>query len=217
MSAVTLQFLAEQLELGEQLVAGRSRMFAPQDLPGRYGRAIKAIDYLLDIMACESVVAGGWAVWRHGFFGRMTQDVDIVLPANRVDEFLRLACVSGFEVRGGKQGRWPKVWHKESGIKVDILPEGGRPGTNSRPAPTTIPHPSTMGAAGPQLCYINLVSLIELKLAAGRARDESDVIELVRSNPDQVEAIRGHLTTVHGDYVKAFERLLERAKEQQDE
>ena len=43
-------------------------------------------------------MAGGWAVWRHGYLGRVTQDVDIVVPAARVDELLRVASVSGFEV-----------------------------------------------------------------------------------------------------------------------
>ncbi len=50
----------------------------------------------------------------------------------------------------------------------------------------------------------------------GRARDESDVVELLRSNLDQAEGVHQHLATVHADYVVAFERLLSRAREQQD-
>ena len=34
---------------------------------------------------------------------------------------------------------------------------------------------------------------------------------------DQIEAIRPHLATVHGDYVVAFDKLLERVREQRDE
>jgi hypothetical protein len=56
-----------------------------------------------------------------------------------------------------------------------------------------------------------------LKLAAGRARDESDVVELLRSNPGEADAIRSHLATVHGDYLVAFDRLAQRAREQQDQ
>src|SRR5262245_54620343 len=94
----TLASLAERLELADQLHAGRDRMLEPQDLPGRYGRVIRALDHLLEVIGAESVVAGGWAVWRHGFEGRMTQGVDIVLAADQVDEFLRVALVSGFEI-----------------------------------------------------------------------------------------------------------------------
>jgi hypothetical protein len=214
---VTLESLTEQLRLADELFAGRDHMFEPQDLPGRWGRVIRALDHLLQVVDCPAVVGGGWAVWRHGFQGRMTQDVDIVLPTDRIDDFLRAAAVAGFEVLAHPPGRWPKLIHKETGIKVDILPEGQRPGTPTKPAPTTLPHPSALGASGTTLRYITLPALIELKLAAGRGRDESDVIELMRANPDQVDAVRRHLASVHADYVVAFDRLLQRAREQQDE
>ena len=217
MSKVTLEFLTEQLNLGEQLIAGRNSMFDPQDLPGRYGRVIRELDRVLAAIDCEAVVGGGWAVWRHGYFGRMTQDVDIILPSAQIEEFLRVAAVSGFEAFEQNTGRWPKVLHKETDIMVDLLPEGGRPGTASQPAPTTIPHPSEMGASGTSLRYIQLPALIELKIAAGRGRDESDVIELMRVNRDQTDTIREHLVKVHSDYVTAFDQLVKRAREQQDE
>jgi hypothetical protein len=217
MMSVTLESLAERLDLADALLAGRDRMFEPQDLPGRYGRVIKAVDHLLQAVGCEAVLGGGWAVWRHGFHGRVTQDVDIVLAADRLDEFLRAASVAGFDVLPQPPGRWPKLMHRETNIKVDILPEGQRPGTVSRPAPTTLPHPSALGAAGHALRYITLPALIELKLAAGRVRDEGDVVELVRANPRHVEAVRRHLATAHADYVAAFDRLVERARDQRDE
>jgi hypothetical protein len=191
-------------------------MFEPQDLPGRYGRVIHAIDHVLQVMACESVLAGGWAVWRHGFTGRITQDVDIVIPANSLEEFLQVACVSGFEAMPQPEGRWPKLRHKETDVQVDLLPEAARPGTESRPAPTTIPHPSRMGAKAGVLRYIHLPYLIELKLAAGRARDEADVVELLRANAQLLPTIRTHLVGVHPDYVQAFDQLARRAQEQQD-
>jgi hypothetical protein len=214
--AVTLEFLTEQLELGDQLRAGRHTMFAPQDLPGRYGRVVKAIDHLLGALGCEAVLAGGWAVWHHGYVARLTQDIDIVLPRDRVEAFLRLASVSGFEVLPQPEGLRPKVRHKETDIDVDILPEGGRPGTAARPAPTLIGPPSALGAAGPTLCYIKLPSLVELKLAEGRTRDENDVAELVRANPERTAEVRAHLAAMHADYVREFDRLAERAREQQD-
>ena len=217
MRAVTLDFLAQQLELGEQLLQARGTMFAPQDLPGRYGQVVKAIDHLLRAVECEAVVAGGWAVWHHGYFARMTQDIDIALAKERVDAFVQAAAVSGFEVLPQPTGRWPKLRHKETDIQVDILPEGERPGTASKLAPTTIPNPSVMGAAGFLLRYIELPALVELKLAAGRGRDESDVIELIRANPERASVIRLHLAGIHEQYVDAFDRLVERAREQEDQ
>lgn len=217
MGGTTLEFLTEMVELNEQLLAGRDSMLEPQDLPGRYGRVIRALDHLIQAMGCESVLAGGWAVWRHGFTARVTQDVDIVLAADRVDEFLRVAAVSGFEVLPRRPGRWPKLRHEETGVKVDILPEGAQPGTPDEPAPTTIPHPAKMGGKGGRISYVFLPSLIELKLAAGRLRDQNDVLELIRTNPMLLDSIRQHLATVHPCYVSAFDRLVEQARKQRDE
>ena len=44
------------------------------------------------------MLGGGRAVWRHGYVGRVTQDVDVVLPADRLFEFTRLASGSDFDV-----------------------------------------------------------------------------------------------------------------------
>ncbi|MGH7128799.1 MAG: hypothetical protein ACREIV_09530 [Planctomycetaceae bacterium] len=216
MNPSTLEVLTEQLELADALQTGRDRMLEPQDLPGRYGRVVRAVDHLLGVLGCESVLAGGWAVWRHGYVGRVTQDVDIVLPADRIDEFLQAASVSGFEIPPQPAGRWPKVHHKQTDVTVDVLPEGGRPGSSSHPAPTTIPHPIVLGADVGILRYIHLRGLIEVKLGAGRGRDESDVIELERANMERADAIRQHLESVHSDYVAAFDRLVDRAREQED-
>jgi hypothetical protein len=205
---LTIDTLTQQLQLADDLLAGRDRMLEPQDLPGQYGRVVRALDLVLRDCDCEAVVGGGWAVWRHGFVGRVTQDIDIALPNDVLDEFINAASVSGFEVVTQPEGRWPKLCHRETGIEVDILPEGGRPGTAARPAPTTIPHPQVMGAVRGMLKYSTLPSLVELKLAAGRLRDEADVVELARENRDRVDELRRHLQVVHPQYAARFEELL---------
>ncbi|MFL5330976.1 MAG: hypothetical protein ACJ8C4_18950 [Gemmataceae bacterium] len=193
--------------MAEALRLGRDRMLEPQDLPGRFGRVIKAIDRVLAAAGIQAVLAGGWAVWRHGYDGRMTNDVDVAIAADRVTEFMQMAAVSGFQVLNVGAGQWPKLIHKDTGIQVDILAEGARPGMSTRPAPTTIPSPQLMGARGSALTYIRLESLVELKLAAARPKDEADVIELIRANPERWTEIRAHLETIHNSYVEAFDRL----------
>jgi hypothetical protein len=205
---VTAPFLAEQLAIADALVSRREHMLQPQDLPGRYGRVIQALDQVLAACDCEAVVGGGWAVWRHGYVGRVTQDVDIVLPTDRIEDVQRTASVTGFDVLTPAPGRWPKLMHRETGIQVDILPEGGRPGTPARPAPTTIAHPREMGAERGALHYIALPSLVELKLAAGNLRDEADVLELARENRERLNEIRAHLKRVHEQYARRFDELV---------
>ena len=217
---LTSQTLEKQLQLADELLAGRDRMFEPQDLPGRYGRVVQALDQLLNACDCESVVGGGWAVWRHGYLGRVTQDVDIALPADRIETFLQSAPLCGFDVlKSSAAGNWPKLQHRDTGIDVALvlegerLPEGGRPGTATKPAPTTIPHPRNMGAAKGKLNYISLPALVELKLAAGRLRDEADVVELIRENSERVGEIQSHLASVHQQYADRFAELIEQSKE----
>lgn len=216
MHAETSAQLLDQLQLAELLRVGRDEMLEPQELPGRYGRVIRALDRVLQVAGAEAVVAGGWAVWRHGYVGRVTQDVDIVVPASLLDGLLRVASVSGFDVLTVPAGLWPKLRHRESDINVDLLPEGGTPGTRARLAPTTIPHPSRLGAQSGILKYIDLPGLIELKLAAGRARDESDIVELILANRERVPSIREHLRRVHEAYAARFDELLARAEDQTD-
>ena len=210
---LSTELLSEQLHIADALLVGRQTMFEPQDLPGRYGRVVKALDQILAACQCEAVVGGGWAVWRHGYLGRVTQDIDIVIPADRLEDFLQSATVSGFELLDTPSGNWPKLVHRETGIEVDILTEGGRPGTAARPAPTTIPHPRTMGAISGKLAYISFPALVELKLAAGRLRDDADIEELIRENPELVDEVAIHLDKVHPDYARRFAELIQRSKE----
>jgi hypothetical protein len=205
---LTAETLSQQLELADALLAGRDQMQEPQDLPGRYGRVVRALDQVLHACDCEAVVGGGWAVWRHGYIGRVTQDIDIALSSNRIEDFLQAASVAGFDVLNQAEGRWPKLTHRETGIEVDILPEGSRPGTAAKTAPTTIPHPKLMGASRGTLNYISLPSLIELKLAVGRLRDEADVVELIRENQDRLDEIRRHLQSVHSEYARRLGELI---------
>jgi hypothetical protein len=213
MQQVTLPFLTEQVELAETLQAGRDTMLEPRDLPGRYGRVVRAVERILQATNIEAVLGGGWAVWRHGYSARVTQDVDIALPADRIEEFQRVASVSGFQLLESQPGRWPKMVHKDTGVQVDILPEGAQPGRPGKLAPTTIPHPKSMGAEAGHLHYLSLPALIVLKIAAGRARDESDVVELLRANADEVANLRTYVAGVHGDYLLAFDRLAQQAAE----
>lgn len=210
---MSAQTLVDRLDLADALLAGRDSMLEPQDLPGRYGRVVQSLDRVLMACGCESVVGGGWAVWRHGYVGRVTQDIDVVIPDDKLAEFMQVASVSGFDVINVPEGNWPKLTHRDTGIDVDILPEGGRPGTAARPAPTTISHPRTMGSEPGRLKYIGLPALVELKLAAGRLRDEADVVELIKENSDQLDSLRVHLAAVHPQYSARLEDLIARSRE----
>ena len=215
MRATKQSDLVEMVELAETLYEKRSQMHEPQDLPGRFGRVIKAIDRVLKAIEAESVLAGGWAVWHHGMPERITRDLDIVIATDKIEDFLQAASVAGFQVLARKPGRWPKLIHKETGVGVDLMPEGARPGRPDRPAPIMIRNPHDLGAEGRRLRYINFVSLIELKVAAGRGKDEVDVMELLKASPEAIPVIRHHLASSHAEILARFDRLAARAQEEQ--
>ena len=98
-------------------------MSQPSDLPGRFGRTVRDIERLLRATAVPAAVAGGWSVWHHGYVGRVTEDVDIVIPQCGEADLLINAPLFGFDLVPGNPGSWPKLLHQETGIRVDLMPE----------------------------------------------------------------------------------------------
>lgn len=183
-------------------------------MPGRYGKAIKDLERLLQAADASSVVAGGWAVWRHGYAGRVTEDVDIVIAQKDIDRLQELATDFGFDFFAPPDGRWPKMIHRQTGIDVDILPENGVPGTPSRPALEPIGNPVRYQAVKGSLVFVSLNGLIELKLGAGRARDIADLVELIKVNRSELSSVLEHLATIHPVYVERFSGLIREADEE---
>ena len=201
-------------ELASELRLMNVESSLPRDLPGPYGGAIADLERLLTATETLAVVAGGWAVWRHGFAGRVTDDVDVVVPEDKLDELKSVAPMCGFEVLSVPPGRWPKMVHRATSIDVDLLPENGIPGTPSRPARIAIQHPRQYAATLRTLHFIPLINLIELKLGAGRAKDIADIIELIQQHPNQLEAISQHLSDLDPAYLVRFQELREQADEE---
>jgi hypothetical protein len=202
------------LETADELLHRGDTMFEPHDLPGRYGRVISDLERLLSATETLAVVAGGWAVWRHGYVGRVTQDVDVVIPQDKQADLLRSGPICGFDALTVSCGNWPKLFHRETGIDVDLLPEAAFPGTVSRQAPVPIRHPAEYGAELGQLKYIPVEALFELKLGAHRAKDIADLVELIKVNSGQLQDIRDSLAAVHLQYVNEFDQLTAEAREE---
>ena len=201
-------------EIAEQLLIMDTETTEPRDLPGRYGRVVRDLERLLAATDTLSVVAGGWAVWRHGFAGRVTEDVDIVVPLDRLRVLQSAAPLCGFNYLPPPEGRWPKLQHRETNIEVDFLPEDRLPGTPARPALVPIGHPSRYQASLDGLRFISLPGLIELKIGAGRAKDIADIIALIKHNPHQLAAIADHLQEIHPEYAMRFSELIQQAADE---
>jgi hypothetical protein len=147
---------------------------------GAVHEALRKITKRLDELGIPYSVVGGLALFRHGY-RRFTEDVDLlVTPENLriIHEKLEgLGYVAPFT-------QSKNLRDTELGVKIEFLLAGGYPG-DGKPKPVSFPDPTTASIEQNGIRYLNLSTLVELKIAsgmtgAGRRKDLSDVEELIK-------------------------------------
>lgn len=128
-------------------------------------------------------IAGAMAANAHGH-RRTTADVDVLLRredlARFKDRWIGRGWLDLFE---GSKGFRDTL----NGVKVDVLLVGDYPG-DGKPKPVSFPAPESVREVHDEsVPYVNLVSLLELKIASGmtathRLQDLADAIQLIRVN-----------------------------------
>lgn len=145
-------------------------------------------------------IIGGMAVNAHGH-RRTTGDVDFLVTAEGFDAFLKSPASVDFE---RVQGRSRRFLDRATGVTFDLLITGRFPG-NGRPGPIAFPDPAAVKQQLGDLPYVDLTTLIQLKLAARRHKDFGDVVELIRTQGlDEVFADKLH-PSVRADYIECLE------------
>jgi hypothetical protein len=142
-------------------------------------RTLAKITQRLEALGVPYAVAGGMALFAHGF-RRFTEDVDILVTREGLEIIHRhlegLGYVPPFA--GSKNLR-----DAESGVRIEFLVAGDYPG-DGKPKPIAFPDPSQANVEMEGIHYLRLSSLIELKLASGmtnplRLLDIADVQRLI--------------------------------------
>lgn len=148
---------------------------------GNVHEALRKITRHLTEMGIAYSVVGGLALFRHGY-RRFTEDVDLLVSPTAIqtihEQLEGLGYVAPF--RGSKNLR-----DTELGVKIEFLVAGGFPG-DGKPKPVAFPDPTNVSFERDGIRYLNLPTLIELKLASGisnpgRIRDLADVLELIKA------------------------------------
>lgn len=122
-------------------------------------------------------VMGGMAVWVHGY-RRFTDDVDVLLTPEGLEAFRERFVPKNYEPVPGRNRRF---LDRKNGVVVDLLVTGGFPGF--RPdSPILFPDPAQVRQEIDKIFYIDLVTLIQLKLAARRHQDFADVVNLIAAH-----------------------------------
>jgi hypothetical protein len=145
-------------------------------------------------------VMAGMAVYAHGH-ERMTNDVDVLLTRAGLEEFRRCFVPKYYEQDPKRRRRFVD---KKDRITVDILVTGFYPG-RGEPGPVAFPDPEAVREQILKINYINLPTLVQLKLAARRYQDFADVVNLISvHNLDESFAERLH-PTLRRDYIECLE------------
>lgn len=145
-------------------------------------------------------VMGGMAVYVHGH-ERMTKDVEILLTAGGLEQFRTLFVPKYYDIVPGRVRRFTE---RANGVSLDILVTGKFPGSG-KPGPIAFPDPADVRQLHNKTYYVDLLTLILLKLAARRYQDFADVVNLIRAN-DLDESFGKKLhASVRQDYIECLE------------
>jgi len=186
---------------------GKPYSLRPQDAKRRLADDLARICRHLDV---PPVVIGGLAVNHHGYM-RLTADVDILVSkGDAVALYRKLRAELG----------WKR--HAEGfkntllGVSVDICVEGERTSPGST---ETFPNPADLQTLDVRPLPVPALSeLIALKVMSGRARDDADVVELLKRHPSRVPSLRraasGRLRTEEAR--RRLDHLIARAKEERE-
>ena len=114
-------------------------------------------------------IVGGMAVNAHGH-RRTTGDVDFLVTAEGFNAFLKLLAAGDFD---RVQRRARRFRDRATAVTFDLLVAGRFPGSGV-PGPIAFPDPAAVKQQIGGLPYVNLPTLIQLKLAARRHKDFGD-------------------------------------------
>jgi hypothetical protein len=145
-------------------------------------------------------IMGGMALYVHGH-RRMTDDVDVLLTPDSFAEFKRLFVPKNYEPLPGRARRFTD---RANGVILDVLVTGLHPGSG-KPGPIAFPDPAAVRELKDNVYYIDLNTLMELKLAAGRHQDFADVVHLIDIHGlDETFQSKLH-TSVRSDFIECLE------------
>ena len=140
--------------------------------------ALTRITERLESLGIPYALVGGMALFQHGY-RRFTEDVDLLIREKDLQPIHMALEGRGYvpPFQGSKNLR-----DTEAGVAIEFLIAGEFPG-DGKQKPVAFPDPATASVEINGLKCVNLVTLIELKLASGmtssgRLKDLADVQEL---------------------------------------
>jgi hypothetical protein len=141
---------------------------------------LRGITTRLDDLGVPHAVAGDIALFRHGL-RRFTEFVEILVGNESLTDIRTELAGIGYLL----PNRYSKNLRDAiSGVRIEFLTTGDCPGDGNE-KPVAFPDPGAVSFDADGIRYIDLPSIVELKLASGmtnplRMRDLADVLELIK-------------------------------------
>jgi hypothetical protein len=143
-------------------------------------KTLRRLAHRLDELCIEYALAGGMAMFLHGY-RRFTEDVVFLVSSESLarihDEIEGRGYVRPFEAS-------KNLRDAETRVKIDFLVTGQFPGTG-KPGPVAFPDPRDVYQVIDGVRVVNLPTLVQLKLASGqspdRFKDLGDAQEMIRT------------------------------------
>jgi hypothetical protein len=147
---------------------------------GKVQESLVRITHKLDELSIPYAVVGGMALFAHGF-RRYTEDVDILVTRESLHRIHQELSGRGYVPPFEKS---KNLRDTETQVKIEFLISGGFPGDGKK-KPIAFPDPEGVVEILQGIRYVNLHTLVELKLASGisdphRGKDLTDIEEMIR-------------------------------------
>jgi hypothetical protein len=163
-------------------------------------RTLVRVAERLQASGISFAIVGGMAVNAHGY-RRTTADVDFLLSADGLAAFRALVESGEFRPVPGRPRRFIEP---ATGVCFDLLIAGMFPGSG-RPGPIGFPDPAQVSQVIEGCPVVDLPTLVQLKLAAGRYGDFNDVVNLIRANDLDERFLPRLHPTLHDDFIECLE------------
>ena len=147
---------------------------------GEVFKTMRQLTQKLDSLGIAHAVVGGLALDAHGF-RRLTVDVDILVTREGLKKVHENLDGRGYLPPFEKSKH---LRDTDNGVRIEFLTTGEFPG-DGKPKPVAFPDPADVAVEIEGIKYINLPTLVELKLASGisnpgRLKDIADVQETIK-------------------------------------
>jgi hypothetical protein len=183
----------------------------------QFSRATQLLQRVADELRAPIAIVGGLAAIYHQV-PVTTTDIDIVVPQDRLRDFLTLAVRAGLTLARESPSGWSALeYHDPDGnVEIEVVPEGGRSPRDPPHAPPT-PSPQQLGVSQ-GLGYACFAGWVALKLVAAREKDRYHLIEAFKqATQEQIASAVVWARQMHPSYLLELQRLVRAAEDENQE